>query len=128
MLRKSKHLFNITSHRDIAIEFPEVLFKNLPLKDPTINYREQAKILAMANVALREQIGQLRQERDELREAVHEVEEAKREESSKEQPVRRTYLRQELALESGRKRYRRNAAEIERPYKCPYSPCNKAYG
>ena len=103
------------------------------LKDPTIDYTAQMKILAVANTVLREQIESLSQEREELREHLLSIEETfivKKDENMKELSGKRSYLRQEMqiALERGRKRCRRSAQDIYRPYVCPYLPCDKAYG
>ena len=100
----------------------------VPIKDPTIDYKEQAKLLAMSNYVLRKKIGSLKREMESLVREVRAIEEEKKEEIIKEQPVRRSYLRQEMVFDNSKKRYRRNAADIERPYKCPCLTCNKAYG
>ena len=106
----------------------------MPLKNPTINYEAQLRILAVANAVLQEQIEKLATERNQLKGSLErDSGTLKTDDSIKEiieKEAKRSYPRQEMQMswEKGRKRYRRSATEIERTYRCPYSPCDKAYG
>ncbi len=105
----------------------------MPPKDPTIDYAEQEKTLTIANVILQEQISELKNERKRMHDLLScfeqptppRKEEAKNEGEREKRPGRRSSARESAGRS---RRYRRTASEIDRPYKCPFEPCTKAYG
>lgn len=97
----------------------------------------QLKILSISNALLREQIEKLHKEKAQLKLRLENFSDSEESEYEKPNPVPTSQTQKDTRiysrtagdyLEPGRKRFRRPATDIQRKFKCPYAPCDKAYG
>jgi len=108
----------------------EHFHKNTPQKELSINYIQQIQLLSLANNTIFQQIQNLEKEKVELLEKCENLEsvQIKRLDNKRISAEKKEEEYSGMSLFEKKKRHRRTALEIERPFSCPVGPCYRLYG